>query len=189
MPPPSLPCPPQPAPGVVTAIGVLWTDVRVGVWAGGGTRTCAQGQVKDWQQQVIARARKDGYTRTLMGRYRELPLINSSSASARGHAARAAINTPIQGGVGALSCASRVRAVRLCWSGRQHVCFARARPCGWVKLVRADERYCCCSAPGVRGKGAGHGTGTARLRPSTPKLPHACPLGAWAALQVALLMW
>ena len=57
-------------------------------------------QVREWQQQIIARARKEGYTRTLMGRYRELPLINSPNAAARGHAARAAINTPIQGAVG-----------------------------------------------------------------------------------------
>jgi DNA polymerase-1 len=56
-------------------------------------------QVREWQNQVIARARQDGYTRTLMGRYRELPQINSSSAYARGHASRAAINTPIQGTV------------------------------------------------------------------------------------------
>lgn len=38
------------------------------------------------------------YARTLMGRYRRLPDINHSSALRRGHAERAAINTPIQGG-------------------------------------------------------------------------------------------
>ena len=72
---------------------LLTVSFDLGVWCcGAGTI-----QVKEWQQQVIARAKKDGFTRTLMGRYRELPLINSPSAAARGHAARAAINTPIQG--------------------------------------------------------------------------------------------
>jgi hypothetical protein len=54
-------------------------------------------QVKAWQQSVLQTARLEGYTRTLMGRYRELPEINSKSSLLRGHAERAAINTPIQG--------------------------------------------------------------------------------------------
>ncbi len=54
-------------------------------------------EVKKWQQQTIKRAHDLGYTRTLMGRYRMLPDARSRNRRARGHAERAAINTPIQG--------------------------------------------------------------------------------------------
>jgi len=53
-------------------------------------------EVLDWQKKVKAEARRTGYTRTLMGRYRALPGI--SVPKLRGHGERAAINTPIQGG-------------------------------------------------------------------------------------------
>jgi len=46
--------------------------------------------------QVKAKAREFGYSQTLMGRYRILPGINERKT--RGHAERAAINTPVQGG-------------------------------------------------------------------------------------------
>lgn len=56
-------------------------------------------EVRDWQATVLDKARKEGATRTLMGRYRSLPDINSRNYRAKGHAERAAINTPIQGEV------------------------------------------------------------------------------------------
>lgn len=55
-------------------------------------------EVKEWQQLTIAAAHRYQTTRTLMGRYRPLPEITSSSPAMRSHAERAAINTPIQGG-------------------------------------------------------------------------------------------
>ena len=55
-------------------------------------------EVREWQKNTIDRARATGYTRTLMGRYRHLPDINSRGRAQRSHAERAAINTPIQGG-------------------------------------------------------------------------------------------
>ena len=51
-----------------------------------------------WQQRTIEHARQTGHTRTLMGRYRELPGIGGRTPALRAHAERAAINTPIQGG-------------------------------------------------------------------------------------------
>jgi DNA polymerase-1 len=54
-------------------------------------------EVREWQQRVIADARRHGATRTLLGRYRDLPDINSRDIRRRAHAERAAINTPIQG--------------------------------------------------------------------------------------------
>jgi DNA polymerase-1 len=55
-------------------------------------------EVKQWQEDTIANAHRFLCTRTLMGRYRPLPLINSRSKSEMKHSERAAINTPIQGG-------------------------------------------------------------------------------------------
>lgn len=53
-------------------------------------------EVKEWQEQTQYLAKKAGYVRTIMGRYRRLPDAKASGAAA-GHALRAAINTPIQG--------------------------------------------------------------------------------------------
>ena len=55
-------------------------------------------EVKEWQRLTIEKARTTGSTRTLMGRYRHLPEINSKNRARRSHMERAAINTPIQGG-------------------------------------------------------------------------------------------
>ncbi|KNB44986.1 mitochondrial DNA polymerase [Blastocystis sp. subtype 4] len=55
-------------------------------------------EVQEWQRQTILTAKQTGYTRTLMGRYRPLPDINSRNKWKEGHMCRAAINTPIQGG-------------------------------------------------------------------------------------------
>ena len=55
-------------------------------------------EVKRWQELTIQTAKETGFTRTLMGRYRPLADINSKNKWKEGHACRAAINTPIQGG-------------------------------------------------------------------------------------------
>lgn len=55
-------------------------------------------EVKIWQEKTIARAHVTGWTRTLLGRYRPLPEINSRDRTRRTHSERAAINTPLQGG-------------------------------------------------------------------------------------------
>ncbi|MDP2439263.1 MAG: DNA polymerase [archaeon] len=55
-------------------------------------------EVKSWQEATIAEAERTGYTRTLMGRYRRLPHINNKNKGLKNHSARAAINTPLQGG-------------------------------------------------------------------------------------------
>ena len=55
-------------------------------------------EVKAWQKKTIRDARRTGATRTLCGRYRTLNDITSRQRGKRGHAERAAINTPIQGG-------------------------------------------------------------------------------------------
>ncbi len=54
-------------------------------------------QVSQYMQDVVERARKDGYVSTLFGRKRYLPDINSRNAAVRGYAERNAVNAPLQG--------------------------------------------------------------------------------------------
>ena len=54
--------------------------------------------MREWQRKTIETALKEGWTRTLMGRYRPLPGIQNGPQSVVQHLQRAAINTPIQGG-------------------------------------------------------------------------------------------
>jgi DNA polymerase-1 len=54
-------------------------------------------KVKDFMQAQIAKARKDGFVVTLLGRRRYIPQINSKNSSVRQFAERQAINTPVQG--------------------------------------------------------------------------------------------
>ena len=58
----------------------------------------ARPEVRDWQQKVKQTAKVYGFTRTLMGRYRELPEARMANRKLAGMAERASINTPIQGG-------------------------------------------------------------------------------------------
>jgi DNA polymerase-1 len=53
--------------------------------------------VRRFIDATIAEVRRTGVTRTLYGRERPIPEINSSNASARGFAERTAVNSPLQG--------------------------------------------------------------------------------------------
>ena len=53
--------------------------------------------IQDFMRETIARASKDGYVSTMMGRRRYLPQIHSSNRQLREFAERTSINTPIQG--------------------------------------------------------------------------------------------
>lgn len=66
-------------------------------------------EVRDWQRRVLSDAKRERATRTLLGRYRDLPDIVSSDFRARGHAERAAINTPIQGGAADVAMAAMLK--------------------------------------------------------------------------------
>ncbi|HRV08916.1 MAG TPA: DNA polymerase, partial [Acidobacteriota bacterium] len=50
-----------------------------------------------WIDQTVAEAEKLGYVRTLFGRIRQIPEINSKNWNLREFARRTAINAPIQG--------------------------------------------------------------------------------------------
>lgn len=55
------------------------------------------GGVKRYLDEVVDKARKDGYTSTVFGRRRYLPELMSDNRVARENAERAALNAPIQG--------------------------------------------------------------------------------------------
>jgi DNA polymerase-1 len=54
-------------------------------------------RVKQWMDEIIEYARKNGYVTTVTGRVHYLPDINSKNAQIRGFSERMALNTPIQG--------------------------------------------------------------------------------------------
>jgi DNA polymerase I len=53
--------------------------------------------VKEYLEKNLEEVRKTGFTRTLFGRTRQIPEINSSQMNLRSFAERTALNTPIQG--------------------------------------------------------------------------------------------
>lgn len=55
------------------------------------------GGVRDYLQEVVDRARRDGYTSTILGRRRYLPDLVSDNRQRREMAERMALNAPIQG--------------------------------------------------------------------------------------------
>ena len=55
------------------------------------------GGVRDYLHEVVAQARRDGYTQTIMGRRRYLPDLTSDNRQRREMAERMALNAPIQG--------------------------------------------------------------------------------------------
>jgi DNA polymerase-1 len=55
------------------------------------------GGVRDYLNDVVARARSDGFTQTIMGRRRYLPDLTSDNRQRREMAERMALNAPIQG--------------------------------------------------------------------------------------------
>ena len=48
-------------------------------------------------QNIVAKAKEDGYVTTLFGRRRDLPELKSSNFNIRSFGERVALNTPIQG--------------------------------------------------------------------------------------------
>jgi DNA polymerase-1 len=53
--------------------------------------------VKEFIEKTLAQTRKDGFVRTMFGRLRPIPDIESRNPNQRGFAERTAINTPLQG--------------------------------------------------------------------------------------------
>jgi DNA polymerase-1 len=53
--------------------------------------------VRDFRDQTLEQVRKDQFVKTLFGRIRPIPDINSKNYNLRGFAERTAVNTPLQG--------------------------------------------------------------------------------------------
>ena len=53
--------------------------------------------MRRWLDETIEEVRKTGVTRTMFGRERPIPDINSRNPNARGFAERTAVNSPLQG--------------------------------------------------------------------------------------------
>ena len=53
--------------------------------------------VRDYQKNIVAKAKEDGYVATLYGRRRALPELKSSNFAVRSFGERVALNMPIQG--------------------------------------------------------------------------------------------
>lgn len=64
-------------------------------------------EVQNWQKEVKKIAIKEGYTKTLLGRYRNLK--KQLKGKSFTHALRASINTPIQGGAADIVIASMIK--------------------------------------------------------------------------------
>jgi len=86
-------------------------------------------EVREWQKRVLEEARRDGAARTLLGRYRDLPDIRSTDFRARGHAERAAINTPIQGGAADIAMAAMLKL----WRNRELAAL------GWTMILQIHD--------------------------------------------------
>jgi DNA polymerase-1 len=88
-------------------------------------------EVKAWQAARHRQAETDGYVCTLLGRRRALPEAARGNANkaARGHALRAAINTPIQGSAADVATAAMLRIAE----------DARLRELGWRLLLQVHD--------------------------------------------------
>ncbi|KDD72549.1 family A DNA polymerase, partial [Helicosporidium sp. ATCC 50920] len=89
-------------------------------------------EVLEWQERQRDQAVKLGYVSTLLGRRRSLPdakRMGRGSGPARGHALRAAINTPIQGSAADIAAAAMLRIER----------DAQLREAGWRLLMQVHD--------------------------------------------------
>jgi DNA polymerase I len=69
--------------------------------------------VRKWIDATVAEVRKSGVSRTLFGRERPIPDMNSRNPNARGFAERTAVNTPLQGTAADLIKLAMIRIDRL----------------------------------------------------------------------------
>jgi DNA polymerase-1 len=85
--------------------------------------------VLEWQKKTKATARAKGYTRSLMGRYRMLPEARGNDRKLIGHAERASINTPIQGGAADVAMMAMIKINQ----------DPRLRELGWILLLQVHD--------------------------------------------------
>jgi len=86
-------------------------------------------EVEKWQKMTKRTARTQGITRTLMGRYRNLPEAQSGDRKLIGHAERASINTPIQGGAADVAMMAMIKINES----------PRLKELGWIMLLQVHD--------------------------------------------------
>ncbi|GMI19124.1 hypothetical protein TeGR_g6403, partial [Tetraparma gracilis] len=86
-------------------------------------------EVLEWQKKTKATARAKGYTRSLMGRYRMLPEARGNDRKLIGHAERASINTPIQGGAADVAMMAMIKINQ----------DPRLKELGWILLLQVHD--------------------------------------------------
>eukprot|EP00536_Pseudo-nitzschia_multiseries_P000650 jgi/Psemu1/249814/estExt_Genewise1Plus.C_80101 len=89
----------------------------------------ARPEVRDWQVNTKAYARTFGLTRTLMGRYRQLPEATGRNKRFLGHAERASINTPIQGGAADVAMMAMIKINKS----------EKLKRLGWILLLQVHD--------------------------------------------------
>lgn len=88
--------------GIIYGISTFGLSERLGI-SRAEAKSLMQGyfgtykRVHEYMDEAIACARQDGFVKTIHGRKRYLPDINSRNAVVRGYAERNAINAPLQG--------------------------------------------------------------------------------------------
>ncbi|KAL0051060.1 hypothetical protein WJX82_001248 [Trebouxia sp. C0006] len=89
-------------------------------------------EVKLWQGKQQKQAEKQGYVCTLLGRQRQLPDASKKgpgTGAAKGHAMRAAINTPVQGSAADVATAAMI-SINRC---------GRLKELGWKLLLQVHD--------------------------------------------------
>ena len=97
------------------------------------------GGVRDFLNAIVAQARTDGYTETILGRRRYLPDLTSDNRQRREMAERMALNAPIQG--------SAADIIKVAMLNVQQRAEARRR-CGSRMLLQVHDELVFEVAPG-----------------------------------------
>jgi DNA polymerase-1 len=100
------------------------------------------GGVRDYLNEVVARARADGFTQTMLGRRRYLPDLTSDNRQRREMAERMALNAPIQG-----SAADIIKVAMLAVDRQMRAQGLRSR-----MLLQVHDELLFEVAPGERGQ-------------------------------------
>ena len=98
------------------------------------------GGVRDYLRQIVAEARRTGYTETMLGRRRYLPDLTSDNRQRREMAERMALNAPIQGSAADIIKVAMLRVdAALREAGAARGCCCRCTT-SWCSRWRPGER-------------------------------------------------
>ena len=108
------------------------------------------GGVRDYLQSIVAQARLDGYTSTIMGRRRYLPDLTSDNRQRREMAERMALNAPIQGSAADIIKVAMLNVDRALKASGAKSRFSSRRTCSMAKYARPCASFRARSYKGRR---------------------------------------